>query len=288
MAAGRSLLLRGLVSGWPPQLPLSSAFSAADPRLPNRPGRKLHQGELHWLPGGPTLTGLQAWQLRLCLAAASGIYAALAAAHGGGSRPPHSLLVCPPGRHAPHAPSPPCDTPHCPLRLAAPAQAAFEGSTHYALEGRWLAMQLREHFPWIKIGAQPLPGARGRSPKPSVWLLPRCPARPAPAWPCDLQQPARLSHCRLSLELPLLAEPSSGCVQSCAHAAMRACKRSHLLSSTASSAALTMHRRPSMHWCSDVSLLFVCPPLSYAVISMREPISQAISMLNHQLDHKRV
>ncbi|KAI3429845.1 hypothetical protein D9Q98_010157 [Chlorella vulgaris] len=30
-------------------------------------------------------------------------------------------------------------------------KAAFEGSTHYGLEGRWLAMQLREHFPWIKI-----------------------------------------------------------------------------------------------------------------------------------------
>ena len=31
-------------------------------------------------------------------------------------------------------------------------KAAFEGSTHYALEGRWLAMQLMEIYPWLKIG----------------------------------------------------------------------------------------------------------------------------------------
>lgn len=30
-------------------------------------------------------------------------------------------------------------------------KAAFEGSTHYALEGRWLAMQLMEIYPWLKI-----------------------------------------------------------------------------------------------------------------------------------------
>jgi hypothetical protein len=31
-------------------------------------------------------------------------------------------------------------------------RAAFEGSTHYALEGRWLASQLMELYPWIRIG----------------------------------------------------------------------------------------------------------------------------------------
>ena len=30
-------------------------------------------------------------------------------------------------------------------------QAAFEGSTHYALEGRWLAAQMRDVFPWLRL-----------------------------------------------------------------------------------------------------------------------------------------
>lgn len=30
--------------------------------------------------------------------------------------------------------------------------ASFEGSTHYVLESRWLAGQLRDLFPWLKIG----------------------------------------------------------------------------------------------------------------------------------------
>ncbi len=30
--------------------------------------------------------------------------------------------------------------------------ASFEGSTHYVLESKWLASQLRDLFPWLKIG----------------------------------------------------------------------------------------------------------------------------------------
>lgn len=29
--------------------------------------------------------------------------------------------------------------------------ASFEGSTHYALEGKWLAPQMRELFPWLRM-----------------------------------------------------------------------------------------------------------------------------------------
>lgn len=37
--------------------------------------------------------------------------------------------------------------------------ASFEGSTHYVLESRWLAGQLRDLFPWLRIGGWQYDGA---------------------------------------------------------------------------------------------------------------------------------
>jgi len=62
--------------------------------------------------------------------------------------------------HRPAAP--PHHTPH-PFRVpqilnfqkAAEANftvAAYEGSTHSAYEGKWLAGQLRDYFPWLRVG----------------------------------------------------------------------------------------------------------------------------------------
>lgn len=60
--------------------------------------------------------------------------------------------------------------------------AAFEGSTHYALEGTWLASQMHHNFPWLRmsecragwwwmvVGGG---GPAGRCPP--GWLLPSLP-----------------------------------------------------------------------------------------------------------------
>lgn len=119
--------------------------------------------------------------------------------------------------------------------------AAFEGSTHYALEGTWLASQMHHNFPWLKMSES---GA-------SRWWMVvgggglQAGAPVAGFFPVSLLQAAPAPHARWQ--------------------------------AGAQSAAAVP--------------LTLCPPcapsIMAAVVSMREPISQAISMVFHNLDSNR-
>ena len=114
--------------------------------------------------------------------------------------------------------------------------AAMEASTHYALEGEWLAPQLRHWFPWLRMG------------EPPPWVMPRvCCRRSAAA--------RGLPRCACARTFPLPVGPS--------------------LAPPARPAP------PTAHWAPPPG----APPV--AVVSMRDPISQAISMVFHNLDSGR-
>ena len=119
--------------------------------------------------------------------------------------------------------------------------AAFEGSTHYALEGTWLASQMHHNFPWLRmsecragwwwmvVGGG---GLQAGAPLAGFFTVSLLQAAPAPhaRWQAGAQSAAAvpLTHC-----------------PPCA------------------------------------------PSIMAAVVSMREPISQAISMVFHNLDSNR-
>ena len=69
---------------------------------------------------------------------------------------PPPLGAGPAARSSAHALAP---LPACPQAEADFQLASFEASTHYALEGRWLAPQMRQLFPWVRIGARGAPAA---------------------------------------------------------------------------------------------------------------------------------